>query len=1857
MKLKQLIIILPALFFLIFSGCKFDRVIEPEWVPEFNPLVAAYTSGIISTESAVTIRLAQNFTDSVSPNSIADRNLMVLSPDVEGTIYYIDSRTLEFRPAERFKPGTSYRVKVKLSGLTPVSADNKQFEFGFRTLSQSMGLMIEGFRPYNDYEPGKNTITGIVNTADVADPVAMQSVLKVMQQDRALPVSWDHSDNGREHRFVIDSVLRSEKEETVTILYKGSLIGAEQEGEELFTVPPLGSFHVIGHRVVQYPEQHMVISFSDPIMKNQFLDGLIRLQTDTDLKFVVEGNNILAFPEVRQNGTVNLFIEPGIKNITGKTLEAGEVISVVFEEIKPAVELLGHGVIIPASAGVLLPFKAVNLKAVDLKVIKIYEDNIAQFLQVNELPGSMELKRAGRLILNKRVDLFSEKSIHYGEWNTFSLNLTDLVRTEPGAIYRVELGFRKAYSLYPCGDDDPDEANLHEQQEQDDPYREDEMSYWDSYESYHSNYDYYYYDGYEWEDREDPCKEAYYGHSRTVSRNVLASNLGLIAKRGSGEQLLVTVTDLLEAVPLTGIPVKVYNFQQQLLAEGSTDNHGTVRFDLNSVPFLVVAESSSGKGYLKLNDGSALSYSMFDVSGTSVHKGLKGFIYGERGVWRPGDSIFISFILDDKANPVPDDHPVLFELMNPRGKIVKRAVDYGRENGFYSFHTATEADALTGSYTVYAKIGGATFTKSLNIETIKPNRLKIELSFADELLKPHEGPVRGFIKSRWLTGATAGNLKAEVEVSLRSRQTAFRGFEGYDFEDPSKELYSYPVTFFSGYLDESGTAQVSKRLEITGKAPGMLNAVFTSRVFEKSGDFSIDQIVVPCSPYQVYSGIKVPEGDQRGALLTDTLHTIDVVTVDENGQRVGNRKLRVSVYKLDWRWWYESSPGELAAFLGSNYQALVQTETIFLKQGSGSFSFKIDYPEWGRYFIHVEDETGGHAAGKVVFIDWPGWAGRAGKGEPDAAAVLAFSTGKSTYSVGEKAVLNIPSSNNGRILVSIENGSGVLKQEWIEATGSETTYSFEVTSGMTPNVYVYASLIQPHASTENDLPIRMFGVIPIMVEDPATKLKPIIEMPGELSPSSQVKLKVSEANRREMTYTIAMVDEGLLDLTRFKTPDPWSHFYAREALGVKTWDIFDQVLGAYGGRIDGIYNIGGGEEGAGVDRAREANRFPPVVKFLGPFTLKARSNTHTIAVPNYIGSVRTMVIAGTKGAYGWTEKTTPVRQPLMVLATLPRVLGPGEESNLPVNVFVMDDRIKDVDVTVSAEGVTVIDEKSKHLQFGATGDKIVDFKLRTPLRTGTARVNVSVTSEGEKAEYHLELNIRSSNPRVVQYETFVMNPGESATGEIAFAGMKGTNDLSLEVSGIPPIDFDRRLKFLLQYPHGCIEQVTSAAFPQLYLADVVDVPEAVRKKTEKNIKEAIKKLAAYQLSDGSFSYWPGRTTVSSWGTSYAGHFLAEAADKGFDIPGSLMENWKKYQRKEVRRWTLSGKQDRYEIKQEQIMQAYRLFTLSLVGEAELGAMNRMRERTDLVSGAKWRLAAAYALAGQEGTARELAEKASVQVDEYDDSGYTFGSGTRDRAMILEAMVLMNMRNEAVPLLEMVSGALSDQQWMSTQTAAYSLVAVAKYIKGTEIKGNLKFDYRLNGGASHHAETGLSLCQINLDPGDEQMARIELKNNSERMIFVRIINNGIPPPGKEQAYEENLKLGIEYIDMDGNPINVSKIRQGTDFRVVYTLYNPGLLGVYENMALTAIFPSGWEIHNERLFNTTQEVQSFHYQDIRDDRVMTYFNLGPRETKIYTIRLNAAYKGRFYLPSVKAGEMYRHNIQALVPGQWIEVTEAE
>jgi len=1840
---------------LLFLGTYFIFHKHPTTVdPAFSKYIESYTSGIISRENAIRIRLAGQVPTSHVQNDQLPDGVFDFSPSVKGKAYWVDERTIEFRPAAKLVADQSYSAEFKLSKVIDVPDKYSDFKFTFQTIKPDFTVSFVGLQTATSTSLDKMKLDGVVQTADGEDNASIEKLISI-NYPTPVHISWQHSNATHTHKFTITDLTRvADKVNPLTVNWDGSSLNIDKKGNQEFEVPAIGDFKVLAITAVQDQDQYVLVQFSDAIKVGQELKGLVGIKNVEDPAFTIEGSTVKVYAPERLNGNYSAFVNEGVENISQKKITKAFSANVFFENRLPSVTIPGKGVILPDSGKLAMAFEAVNLNAVDVSIIKIYESNVPQYFQSNGFDGGNELRSVGKPIVQKTIRLDGDKGINLNKKNRFMLDIDQLIHAEPGAIYRVVIGFRKEYSLYNCSLGSP---VLKKNDRSDDDYESDyegggnSNKVSDEDDDFWQRYDSYYPENYRWNERFDPCASSYYTKDRWAKRNIIASNIGLITKRGNDNGMVVAVTNILTAKPMSGVSLEILDFQKQVMYRGTSDADGMAKFDLKRKPYLLVAKNGAERGYLKLDDGSSLPLSRFNVGGDEIQSGLKGFIYGERGVWRPGDSIFLSFILQDKLKTLPADHPVEFDLYNPDGQLYKSITQTKSVDGFYSFHTATETSSRTGNWMARVKVGGAKFEKNIKIETIMPNRLKLKLSFGDATELVKGSSTNGTLDAHWLFGGTAQNLKAKVDAFLSPQKTAFKNFPDYVFDDPTLAFNTLTQTIFDGRLNENGLAAVNADINVEKQAPGQLKANFVVKVFEPGGNFSLQTLSLPYNVYNGYVGIKTPEGtDISGMLFTGKDNQIDIVDVDTKGNAFpGTRNVELEFYKVQWRWWWDQTGDEMSNFTQDKYNKLIKTETIRLTNGRGKWNLHVDPEDWGRYLIKVKDEETGHSTGKIIYVDWSNWAQRLQQTNPTEAAMLSFTADKTSYKVGEDATLTIPTMSDGRALISFENGSKVLKTTWIDTKKGQTQYKFKVDETMAPNIFVNVTLLQRHSQTVNDLPIRMYGAIPLTVDNPETILKPVIGLPAKLRPETPSSITVSEASGKEMTYTIAIVDEGLLDITNYKTPNPHETFYAKEALGVKTWDLFDYVIGAYGGGLERILSIGGDGTG-GANKNVSVNRFKPVVKFLGPFHLdKGEKQTTRFTLPQYIGSVKAMVIAGHDGGYGFAEKAVPVKKPLMILATLPRVLGPSEKVQLPVTVFALENNIKNVSVSVQSNAFSnLAGNNTKTVSFTKTGDQLVTFDLDVKDFVGVGKVKIIAKSGSETAAYDVELNVRNPNPPITKIIEKELQPGESWSSAYAPIGMTGTNKSNLVVASIPPLNLAKRLDYLIEYPYGCVEQTTSSAFPQLYLNQLLDLNPYQKAETERNIKATIRRLQNFQVSDGGLSYWPNEGESDEWGTNYAGHFMLAAQAKGYSLPIGFIERWKKYQKLKAVGWA----PDTRSFYGSDLVQAYRLYLLALARSPELGAMNRLREFQYLSVEAKWRLAAAYKLAGQPEIGLQMIEGLPTTIKPYNSMYGTYGSDLRDESMILETLTLLGQQQKAAGLLRTVAARLSEDDWYSTQTTAYSLVAIAEYCG--ENKSGHKLLFNSNIG---NVSSGSYLWQGALATNG---GKVNIKNSGANRLYVRIIQKGQPTFGQDVqsvSRPDILQMRVGYFTLGGKPIDPTKLKQGTDFVAQVNIKNPGRRGDYQNLALTQIFPSGWEILNTRMMETEDAFKSSesNYRDIRDDRVNTYFGLPGNKEVTYYVMLNAAYAGKYYLPATYCEAMYNASINALEKGQWMEVVK--
>ncbi len=1534
---------------------------------------------------------------------------------------------------------------------------------------------------------------------------------------------------------------------------------------------------------------------------NATVKGLIELEGAARSYVQVEDKMVKVHFE-NQKADLVLTLDKNLKDADGNTLGETFQRNFTLNEPKPAVELLVSGNILPDKNQLLLPFRAVNLSAVEVRIIKIYEKNVLSFLQENDLGGSGSLRRSGRLVYRGDVQLDASKNLH--KWNTHTIYLGGLIRQEPGAIYRVRLSFRQDQSLY--GGKEP---IVSAQALTGKPTPADEAE-WDKANPYFWDNDYDW-EEYEWEESDDPTKPSYYMDSdRFPAIQLLSSDLGLMAEYADGNTLWVAATDLLTAKGLPGVNLEVYDFQLQKMGEAKTDSKGLAQITVNHKPFAVVAKAGGSTSYLKVTNGNERSLSRYDVGGETVQQGIKGFVYGERGIWRPGDTMHLTLILQDKGKNLPEGHPATLELYTPEGQFYTKQVAKGTD-GFFSYEVTTKADDPTGYWNAYFKVGGSTFHKTLHVETVKPNRLKITTAYPEMLEADGTSTLR--VAASWLSGGAASDCNVRADMTLRKANVPFKGFEKYNFNNPASQFTTAEYLLFKSRLDGTGNTSVKLQFPAAEGAPGLLQAFVVTSVEEPGGDESFTTETLPYSPYSAYVGIKVPEGD---FLETDKDQPIQMAVVDAHGKRVKGHQIEYVVFKTGWNWWWENPGGELDSYVKGNSVTKIASGTLTSGADDTGINLRVNYPDWGRYLILAKDRNSGHVSGSFVTVDWSDYRGRANRQDPEALTMLTISTDKPSYQVGEKATVYIPAAKGGQALVSLENAGGVLQREWVSLSEKDTPYKFTVEPGMAPNIYVHVTLLQPYGATENDLPLRMYGVQRVKVENPASHLEPVVTLPQVLHPDEEFTVKVTEKSGKPMTYTLAIVDEGLLDLTAFKTPNPWDYMYKNEALGVKTWDLYDQVVGAFSGKFAPIASIGGDQEN--IVSARKDNRFNPVVLFLQPKTVDKNGDVLKLKLPTYVGSVRVMVVAGHEGAFGNAEKTVPVQNPLMVVTTLPRVLGINEECQIPVNVFAMEDGVKEAQVSVKVDGPVKLEgPASQKLTFAAKGDRLVKFALKATGEEGVAHITVEAAGSGHKASETIALTVQNPQPEIATVSRFSLKPGESRT----------VGNGTLQLAGFPAPDAQAWYINMRDYRYECGEQLSARGLTMVSLLPMLSEKEAAGARAL--IPTLINKLYARQNADGGFAYWSGSRS-DTWVSSMAGHFLTAASKAGFEVNSGVIKNWKAYQKKMSQVFRVAG--DNFF---SNLDEAYRLYTMALAGEAQVSGMNRLKEASKIGDRARYMLAGAYALSGKATLGQGLLEGIGKDFPEYEPYNLTYGTGYRDRMVALDALVLCENIAEALSLASEPA-----ERSMSTQETAFATVAYRHLydkVPASELKVTL-------GDKAVQAQKSLV---ENLS--GEQV----VKNNSNGTVYGTLIKT--QRSAVRTATSNGLKLEIKYTSAEtGATVNPASLPQGTRFIATVKVTNTSSAKAYENLALNFPVASGWEIQNDRLTGGSGE-ESYDYKDIRDDRVNWFFALPAGRHKTFTVQLRAAYEGRYMLPSVVAEAMYEPAIQAATASGTAVVTE--
>ncbi|HQO10069.1 MAG TPA: MG2 domain-containing protein [Clostridiales bacterium] len=1777
-----------------------------------------------------------------SPGSEISGKVLRFDPDIDGKTFWKDERTISFIPDKDLKQGDIYKAVLSLKSFSETFNEVPEYGFEFTILKRDV-------RSFSG-----DVIETSNNKALYEAAIAFNYKTRLEELKEAVEFTMNGNDVPFEIFSGADSssfVFRSsefqqsdEKKLFVLKIDKNRIeIASDYVHEFSFTKKEEMEIIQISRRT-EDENPSIEIKFASELSPDQEINGLVSVSPETDFELKKTGKSIIISGNFEYGKDYKITVSGSLMNKYGYRLKKDHVSNIGFMDKAPFLDFIDKGCFLSSGNNKKIRFYSQNIKSVYLTVKKVYESNLGQFLQRSGLRGTQSVNRYGyydyyygygefeRVGIEVLKDTLFIKS-KLNETSVSELDLSKLIPKKDKGLYVLELTYREENTMFRKGPD---------------------YSQWD---------------------------ERYPALSGKAEKNIILSDLGM-SMINSENGVYVHVFDIESASPVSGAVVKLLDFQNQVLAEASTDYRGKAEFGKQKREvFCTTAEKDNARSVIKANEMQT-AFSAFDIGGADFNSDqTRGYIYTDRGIYRPGDDINVSMIFRNKDNTFPKDHPVKIRISDPTGKIRTEDVLKKGEDGFYSYKMKIMPEDMTGQWIFTSEAGGKTFTQGISVETIVPEMLDVKLTADKDSLGPNDSSLKVKLSSNYLFGSPASGLRANVNYSIYPRDKFFPRYRNYTFRSESEGFSSYDGSLFSGTLDAEGVKTADFTVPKITKASSAAVIRFNAEVLEEGGRPNRSAKTVNIDPYDSYVGI---EKMKSGFIKAGTKQDFKTVLLASDGYILQGRDMKIRIYLNESYWWWDYSGTNSRMNYRSDFETRLVYEQDFVS-GSAPYKFSYNFGGDGLYLIEVSQKVKGtHSA--AFFVSASYWGGETA--DINSADFQALRSDKEIYKHGETAVIKFPAQEKSRVLVSVDKGSVNIDNYSFAVKDKEAVVEIPVKSSMAPNVYCTVSVIQPNSETGNDRPVRIIGTIPVKVEDPGSKQSITVTMPEVLRPNEKFKCRIKAD--KESQFTISVVDEGLLSITDFISPDAWKHFFGKLRLGTTFYDLYGLVIGANKGPVSNTFSIGGSmalAERAKMLSQTKADRFKPVALFKGPVKTDGNGNAEVeFTMPEYVGAVRVMAVCADEGRYGGFEKRVQVKTEIIAVPSIPRVLASGDEAEIPVTVFCMDERIKDAEITLELKGPLTTEVKKQSVSFNGIENKTVYFRIKAKDEIGTGNIKVTALSGKFSSVSNTEIAVNPVSPREFKSVTVICEKGSSVELNIPDY-MAGTVNATVTVSKIKMPDLSKRMHYLIEYPYGCLEQTVSASFSQLSVKPLLKQHSSIYEKLDENINSGISKLRKFQNANGSFNYWPQYgNNYSGWSDIYAGHFMTEAKKKGYFVPTDMYDNWKrsahsmavKY-RTESLKGVFRNRNDykNYEIYYRVREQIYRLYVLALAGEPETGAMNIMKE-TNLAyldDTEKWILSTAYKYAGINETARSIADQAGVLIQDYKEMRYSFGTLERDKAFILSALCDNGRETKAVELYNHLIDEIASEEWYSTQTLGFMMLSVGKFME--KYPAYFRSDSKLSGviRADKGKEVKFSVKEASYTTEiasmpNQKITVISDKASQIEKCFVTLNYDGIPLRPSEKREAKGLTLQRSFTSKAG--ITDAKVmKQGDNFtlKIRITKTTPNEL---RNMALVQIIPSGWEIDNKRIgdpdaYNSADETRSYYYgddtykssmriryTDIRDDRVMWFFDMDKdSKTADFEIGLKAVTTGKFYLPATMVESMYSREYYALEPGMKAEV----
>jgi len=1337
------------------------------------------------------------------------------------------------------------------------------------------------------------------------------------------------------------------------------------------------------------------------------------------------------------------------------------------------------------------------------------------------------------------------------------------------------------------------------------------------------------------------------------SKLILTTDIGLVVKKSNSE-LFVWANALSTATPISGAIVKVFSKTNQQLLEGTTDENGIAHFkDVqwadDRKPFVVTASSGTDLVYVEL-EKTQIAETGFDVEGRPyLSGGYEAFVYSERGIYRPGETAHIRAIVRGVGVETPESFPVILEVVRPDSKVMRKFNGMLSDKGIVDFDLALPDYALTGRYNTNILLPGgkdAIGDAVFNVEEFMPERMKVSVDIAEKRYGIADTmPVT--VKADQLIGVPAEGRTVELSYALRPKEFKPAEFDGFVFNDETKPFVDKETFAEEKLTDNEGKALFEIKLPVGLRPGSSLESEIKAVVKEVGGRSVTAYAGRTVDPYPFYIGIRKTTD---GYASVNEKAEFQYVIVSPDGKKIDVPELEVSVSKIVWNSIIKKDDKGEYRYISENIENEVLKETIKAGEVSGVFPFTPTAA--GDYVIRIKGKAEGTHTSSLKFYSAENGIMPWAMERPDR---IELTLDKKNYAIGETARLVVKSSIVGRALITIAKDK-IVSTQVMDLTSSTQEIPIFIEDAFNPNVYCAVSVISAVTPGEDWSHHRAYGVIPIVIDNKQKKMELKITAPEKAAPRDKIKIEVDAGAMANADISLALVDEGVLQLTKYKLPDPFEFFYGKRGYYLATSDIYSFLVPEFDKKKVGADSTPSADGGSYDPKKRlnpiNAKRVKPVALWKAGIVLDAQGKASVeFDIPEFTGSLKVMAVGVADGFFGNAESQLKVVEPLMITPSLPRVLSLSDEFIVPVTV--LNTTGKDGNAVVSVEtsdGFNFVWEKSQSVQALNNKEMVVYFNLKAPALAIKAQITIKAVMGDVAVSKVTDIAVRPAVPfMTVSGSGVIKAPGTKAF-KLSSDWIQGTEDYSLNVAAFPGLEFLGALKFLLVYPYGCIEQTTSSVFPLLYLKDLaqtVDEKKFSSAGVDFYVKEGIYRVLSMQTISGGFSMWPGYKEPNQWGSAYAAEFLIEAEKAGYDVPKMEKDAALKY----LESLLVESKETA-----SLSLKSYVCYVLSKDGKIKSSWIRRLQEsQSELPAYARFYLAASLVELGDKKSAAQITAAGLADGKIERSTGDDWMSGVKSNAIALSVLMDVEPNNPLVQdLVIRIKNAMKDGQWGTTQDNAQALIALGKYARyigkqTVSFTGSVSTDGKQVGQFSHTEP--LSLKGKDLAGKD-----LSLSLEGQGDAFYYWSAEGVPSSGKAEEKDNGISVRREFLTKDGESLDLTKISQG-DTVVVDILIKADAM--YQNVVVVDILPAGFEIENPRIA-TSEKIdwlteKSFEpgHVDVRDDRLLLFTDLPSTDNIHYRYIVRAVTKGKFILPAISASCMYDPTVESVSGQGQIEV----